>query len=496
MGKENVLLIDQDFQPLTEEECQNLKPIMKQFMESYIKHKDTMELDKWLALELRNNLDRLSEDEAKKISQEIIDSLKTDEESRESLKNAVKQGRSKESWFASQVKNATSRMGTKQTVNYLQELDESISTSNQRLYDTILTKSNSISQNPNLDGFIAEQYHAQTFNMNAKASGSQYRAEVLEPNGHGYGKNSVDIVIKDTKGKIVRKYQSKYCKDSKSTKRAFDHGDYRGQRKLVADGQEELIKNASNVIESPDGVKSNSLSKDDALKMRDEAQKNGKISNLDLNQCNTKQIAMNIGKQVGGAALQGAAIGVGMDIAQKIWRGEKVEASEEVEIALKSGADMGVKVAITGALKVAAEKGIVKSLEGTPAGTIANIVHVAVENTKIAVKVAKGEMTVKEGMNESEMTTVSVIGGLAGMAKGAEIGTGIGTIAGPIGAGIGGFIGGTVGYMAGSKVGDMAVEGKRKLTSIVKEKIKLGTSKISSKIKDNCVTRKLSFWFS
>ena len=271
MSEENVLLIDQEFQPLTEEEGQNLKPIIKQFMGSYIKYKDTMELEKWLALELRNNLDRLSEDESKKISKEIIDSLKTDEVSRKSLKKAVKQGRSKESWFASQVKNATSRMGTKQTVNYLQELDKSISASNQRLYDTILTKSNTISQNPNLDGFIAEQYHAQTFNINAKASGSQYRAEVLEPNGHGYSKNSVDIVIKDTKGKIVRKYQSKYCKDVKSTQRAFEHGDYRGQRKLVADGQEELIKNASNVIESPDGVKSNSLSKDDALKMRDEA---------------------------------------------------------------------------------------------------------------------------------------------------------------------------------------------------------------------------------
>ena len=105
-------------------------------------------------------------------------------------------------------------------------------------------------------------------------------------------------------------------------------------------------------------------------------------------------------------------------------------------------------------------------------------------------------MTVKEGMNESEMTTVSVVGGLAGMAKGAEIGATIGIIAGPIGVGVGGFIGGTVGYMAGAKVGEMAVKGKRKLTSIVKEKIKLGTSKISSKIKDNCVTRKMAFWFS
>lgn len=39
-----------------------------------------------------------------------------------------------------------------------------------------------------LDGFIAEQYHAQTFNLNAEATGSQYRAKVLEPNGNGYAK--------------------------------------------------------------------------------------------------------------------------------------------------------------------------------------------------------------------------------------------------------------------------------------------------------------------
>ena len=32
MSEENVLLIDQEFQPLTEEEGQNLKPIIKQFM--------------------------------------------------------------------------------------------------------------------------------------------------------------------------------------------------------------------------------------------------------------------------------------------------------------------------------------------------------------------------------------------------------------------------------------------------------------------------------
>ncbi len=50
-------------------------------------------------------------------------------------------------------------------------------------------------------------------------------------------KNSVDLVIVDGEGKIVRKYQSKYFKDAKATEKAFKHGDYRGQRKLVPEGK-------------------------------------------------------------------------------------------------------------------------------------------------------------------------------------------------------------------------------------------------------------------
>ena len=115
---------------------------------------------------------------------------------------------------------------------------ESVHPFPESLYKTITTQAGTISQNPRLDGFIAEQYHAQTFNMNAEATGSQYRAKVLEPTGNGYAKNSVDIVIVDGDGKVVRRYQSKYCKDAKATEQAFEHRDYRGQQKLVPEGQE------------------------------------------------------------------------------------------------------------------------------------------------------------------------------------------------------------------------------------------------------------------
>ncbi|MCS5854374.1 hypothetical protein LNO23_00245 [Klebsiella pneumoniae subsp. pneumoniae] len=60
-----------------------------------------------------------------------------------------------------------------------------------------------MNQQLNLDGFIAEQHHADTFNLDAVAKGSEYRAEVLKPKSGGtYGKNSVDVVIRDGEGKL------------------------------------------------------------------------------------------------------------------------------------------------------------------------------------------------------------------------------------------------------------------------------------------------------
>lgn len=503
--KKIILLIEQQFQQLNEEDGKNLNSIIQSFVESYAKHKDSMNLDEWLSFEIEKNIEGISKEEAKEISDEIIESLKSSEENKKSLKKAVKQGRSKESWFASKIKNHTSNMSTQQTVEYLQELDDQITIANDFLNKTIITKAGTISQNSNLDGFIAEQYHAQTFNLNAEVCGSPFRAEVLEPDGHGYAKNSVDIVIKNGKGHIVRKYQSKYYKDAESATKAFNQGDYRGQKRLVADGQEELVKNASNVIESPDGVKSNSLSKEDAIKMRDEAQKDGKISDLNWNEYKTKDIAMNLGKQTGYAALQGAVIGAGLDVAQKLKNKEEIKPNEVVEVALKSGADFGLKAAVAGALKVAVEKGIVRAIpKGTPVAIISNIAYVGIENTKIAIKVASGNMTVKEGLEEAEMTTVSVVAGLAGTAAGTvgltkagiAVGAKIGIVLGPAGIALGGFVGATIGYMAGAKVGEAAVQGARKIRGSAFEKIKSIASEVSSKIKNSNFMRNLSVLFS
>ena len=463
-NEEYELLLDEEDKPiLVEGECEELKPVIEEFVKSYTENSDKP-VETWLIPKMQEQMPEKTPEEIEAMVEEIIATIEVDEEKHESLNEAVKNGRSKESWFASETKKATSGMANQEAAKYLGELDNALKKANESLEATIRTKVGAISQNPCLDGYIAEQYHAQTFNLNAEARGSQYRAKVLEPDGTAYTKNSVDIVIVDKDGRIVRRYQSKYCKDARATERAFEQGDYRGQQKLVPEGQESSInKKTTTVLEAPDGTTSNPLEKNRAEQMREEAQ-SGNWNELNWNEYALKDLAKGIGKQAGHAAIQGAAIGVGMDVAQKLWNGEEIEADEIVETAITTGADFGVKAAAAGALKVGSEKEIIKVIpKGTPASTVANIAFVAVEDIKVLGKLADGELTAKEGLEKIEQTTVSTTVGLMTMAEGAAIGETVGLVFGPIGAAVGGFVGGTLGYMAGSKVGEKVVKVAQKV---------------------------------
>lgn len=490
----DLLLDDVDSPIIMQDECSELKPILQNFVQAYTENSDKP-VSEWLSAKMQEYLPDKQRSEIDSITSGIIASIEVAEAKKTALTAAIKMGRSKESWFASEIQSATSSMSSQQTVQYITNLEEAVNQANESLYRTITTQAGVVSQNPRLDGFIAEQYHVQTFNMNAEATGSKYRAEVLEPKpGETYKKNSVDIVINDENGKIVRRYQSKYCKDAASTEQAFEHGDYRGQRKLVPEGQEgEISKKCSTVIEAPDGTKSNPLSKERVEQMRDEAQ-SGNWNDLNWNEYQAKDIALGIGKQAGYAALQGAAIGVGFDIAKKLWNDEEIKGEDIVETALTSGADFGVKVAAAGAIKVGVEKEIITVIpKGTPASTIANIAFVAIEDAKVIGKMVTDELTFKEGIEKIEQTTVSTAAGLAAMGEGATVGSTIGTVFGPVGTAIGGFVGGTVGYMAGSKIGEAVVKGAQKvrdgavkvIKSIGKE-IKSVANTVSSGIKSFC----------
>jgi len=502
--EKDYLLIDEVYTPVTEDDYKNLKTIVEDFVESYEQNQD-QPVEEWLSEKLQTELPDKTREEVRNMAKEIVESVRTFESTKESLSETVVTGRSKESWFAEQVKTATSRMSAEQTVKYLQSLDNAVNTANEALTRTIMTQSGQVSQNPSLNGFIAEQEHVQSFNMNAAARGSKYRARVLEPNGQGYAKNSVDMVIEDANGKVVRRYQAKYCRNTEATQKAFEDGNYRGQQSLVPKEQaKHMTRKATDHMEAPDGTCSNPLTKERAVQMQEEARR-GKWNDKNWNNYKTKDIAVGIGRQAGQAALLGAAIGAGAEVVEKLWKGEKIEGKEVAKKAVECGVDFGVKAAITGAIKAGSEKGVIKCIsKGTPAGAIANVVFVGVENAKILYKYGKGEISGREAFEKMEETTVSAAGGMiamgSGVAKGGAIGMAVG---GPVGAAIGGFIGGTVAYMAGSAVGKKVVAARRKVTSVAKKAVssivqaaKSTVSKVASTVASvgRSIVSALKFW--
>lgn len=475
---------------LLEDDAKELKNLQLRFIKSYIENKDNMGVEEWLKSELQNNLPEKAESEIVEITKEIVETIEINENNKLALQESINNGRSKESWFASNLKQSTSNLTTAQTAEYLHGLDDAIKKANQSMYDAIITKNGVVNQNFNLDGFIAEQHHANSFNLEAKVKGSEYRAEVLVPKeSQTYGKNSVDIVVKDKTGRIVERYQAKYGKTANDTIRMINEGNYNNQRLLVPAEQVEEVQRAfpNKTVVATVGagdIKSKALDKIGAKELQKEAQ-SGNWNDLNWNEYKSKDLAIGIGKQAGYAAIQGAAIGTGIEIATKVWNGENIEAEVLVEQALVSGVDFGVKAATAGALKVGVEKGIVKVIPpGTPAGTIANIAYVAIENVKILRKVATGELDLKDGFEKMEQTTAATVAGIAVSVKGAAIGATLGTVFGPAGTVIGGFIGGTVGYIAGSKVAETVVKGVQMVREKAKEIVKEVGSSVVSGVKN------------
>lgn len=490
---------------ILEKEGKELLKLEKQFIKSYAKYKNSMSINDWLQFELKNNLPEKSDEEIANISKKIIDTVDINEKTKASLKESINNGRSKESWFAASIKNSLSYMSVKEFGESLSKLDEVIQCNNKAMMDAITTKAGYINRNPNLDGFIAEQHHVNSFNRNAALKGSEYRSEALVPKeGQTYGKNSVDIVVRDVSNKIVQRYQVKYGKTANDTIKMIKKGDYSNQRLVVPEGQVDAVKEAfpgKTVVSEVEfnKIKSQGLTKAEGKELQEKVQSSNKTVMEDWNSFNTKQLATKIGKDVGISVLYSAVISTGFHVAQKVFEGEDIEVEEVVEVALESGKDTGIKVAIAGAIKAGVEKDIIKIIpKGTPIHTITNMVYIGIENAKIAKKIFDGELTVKEAMNEMEVNTLSIVEGTVAAGNGAILGSGIGEgagafigyIAGPlgivvggkIGAAVGGFVGGTVGYMAGSKASEKVTKGVQKVREVAREIVTNAASSVKEEV--------------
>ena len=211
------------------------------------------------------------------------------------------------------------------------------------IYKSSLTQSGIISRNPQLNGFIAEKWHECTFNFNAEAAGSVFRSK--EPNiAHGFAKNSMDRGIYDsTTGKLAGRYQFKYGKTPEHTLLYKQHGNYRGQKILVPEGQENYINGSVNRMTAPDGITSEPISKAKAVELQDHLQ-NGSYGKY-----RAAEFIKGASAEIGKGALIGAAIGVTSETiaSYQSYKSGNLSREEYVKEIIKAGAATAVTGAVT-----------------------------------------------------------------------------------------------------------------------------------------------------
>jgi hypothetical protein len=460
--------------------------VIQNCIESYSQKEGLTDKD-WVNHELKRYGLGLEDTEIEAFHKETIDTIERNNQNIESINLAVEQGITKEAWFKQKIQEASVGRSVQEVGQYLQRIDHALNKSNELMNELILNHDGSINRNQNLDGFIFEQHQANTFNLDVALKGGEYKAEALKPKrGERFKRDSVDLVIKDEHGNIVKKYQAKFSTDAKHANRAFKIGNYKFQRKLVAKGQVDYVTKGTDTINIKQ-FNSTPLSKQEGKVLQKFVQ-DGKKIEVDWNY-KLKDLTKHMTKNVAVAGMQSAAIAVGYDVVYKTLTDTDIEIDEVVEVALKTGADTGVKTSVTIALKVASERGLLKAIPpGTPPAIIANVATVAIENLKVLNKVAMGEMSVMHGLQQMERVTVATTAGLVGAELGALKGVALGGLAlswiplvgSPVGAILGGIIGGTVGYMAGSTIGQKIVETAQKVRRTVTNTLKAGARAVKT----------------
>lgn len=477
------ILMEQTFG--NEENMKKTSSVIASFVESYEKHKHEMPLQEWLVREFKKYPDIWKdEQEITNTATEIISTVKEAKEKKESLYSHMDKGKSKESWLANEIEKSAKIAGAVNVGAYAAGIDNAIAKSNEAMINTIKNNDGvTFNMGRNLDGFIAEQHHVNTFNMEAASQGSSVRAKVLTPDG-AFGKNSMDIGIYDGDGKLVRRYQAKYGQDADATKKLFEHGDYKGQRKLVPSDQAGNVEGGVGEIEY-NGIRSKPLSKAEAKALQEKAQLEYESKKYEWSDTNRINVAKEIGKGAllaAGAtcAFQGARI-----LGRRLWNSltgkENQSASEDLkeffESSIKTGVNVGATTAVAGGVVVAARNGWLGAIaKGMNANIITMSVIGGIENAKILYKFANGELTAAETADAMGTTTAALYGGFEGGLSGAALGAKLGIYGGPVGIFIGGVAGAIIGGMAGSKVGE-------KVYQAGKEIVKTGATIVKTAVK-------------
>ena len=507
--------------------------IIKKFLKSYAeneKSQDKKDLKTWLIFELQNELPNKKVEDIEKIATELISGIEVYYQKKKEVEKYQSVGITNGDYIGNQIlekvadeieeaeivdtkeviedmkeaSNILSQynetmiyetaaikeaqlvanvLSTKSVNNYIDTVNTAIDNANKTLVESVTTKTGNINQNPNLDGFIFEEYHAGTFNIDAAVKQKSYHAEALKPElGESYGKNSIDLIVEDS-GKYVKKYSAKAYKNAKESAKAFYDKitgyKYKFQSKLVPTDQVGDIANSVDKIKY-NNVESKGITKAEIKDIQNDLQSGNKKADIFnfKKDVNNISISKQIGKQAVVNGTMGLVAGMAENIGTKIIQGKEVEVEEVIEAGIKTGGSVGLSTAVAGGIKVAVEKEIVPAMSNNTIGAIAAS---SMDIIGTACKLGSGEISLGEAVKEvgtsissaysaivsssfGYTATIAAVGmvGLGTLGTvGTVIGTGValvaGAVCGTVGSKIGGEIANGMGTIA-EKVVDKAVE--------------------------------------
>ncbi|WP_335993244.1 hypothetical protein [Fusobacterium polymorphum] len=376
-------------------------------------------------------------------------------------------------------------LSTKSINNYIDTVNNTIDSANKTLMESVTTKTGNINQNPNLDGFIFEEYHAGTFNIDVTVKGKTYQAKALKPEiGETYGKNSIDLIIEDS-GKYVKKYSAKVYKNANETAKSFYDKitgyKYKFQSKLVPTDQVGDIANSVDKIKYND-VESKGITKEEIKDIQNDLQSGNKKADIFnfKKDVNTISISKQIGKQAMLNGTMGLGIGIVANVGINIIQGKEVEVEEVIEAGIKIGASMGVATAVAGGIRVAVEKKVIPTVfsKMLTNNTIGVIAASSMDIIGTAFKLGSGEISLGKAVKDVGNSLgagygaiiSSGIGFSGGMALATTIGLGtIGTVGTILTGGLA-LVAGAVCGVIGSDIALKIANGLGKITETVVDK--------------------------
>lgn len=522
---EEVELIEDDTP--NEDEQKKLSDLVKKYVKSYCANRDKMDIREWLTMMFVQDFPDMSQEKIQSMSDEIIKEMEKRNHHLDKIRKRRAIGLSSIDYVASEISEseefkkipnkkevlkkiddkltdieiehiyktadldsesdsisssfpgtveiAGKAVGQQEISRYFYGIKSTISKANIEMGSAIHTNVGNINMNPNLDGFIAEQYHAGSFNIDAATKDLKgVMAEALTPDGKVYGKNSVDIVIKEIRDgspRIVKKYQAKFGKDPVVTQSYFNDASgkykYKFQRKLVPENQSYKIANSTGNIEYK-GARSKGINKDEVKNLQNRVQKGDeKAANFTFKKdVDTITTLKSIGAKSINIGIMAGVGAAGVAIASKLIQGEDIEPEEIVAEAIKTGGNVGVATAVAGALTTAAEKGITSGILANN-GVISTIAFSTVNCLSALFKIGTGEYSFKEGMGEiATILTAAYVSTKAYILGSLALGTVAGMIAAPAAAvTVAAVVGGTLLAMAGGAVVNAVGSGIKAVTN-------------------------------